>query len=283
MMLDPHARKRVAVLIATYDRVEITRRSLDALDRALARVPEVDGHVYLVDASSPDGTAVAIAEEFPRVHITTVGADHFWARSMRVAWVASQVTPVDYYLWLNDDVVLDVDAIARVVSAQADRSGGEVLVGSMRDPQSGTVTYSGRKRGRWWNRLTMPQVELNGPFTYCDAANGNFVWIPADIDDEIGGFPQGYGHGLADYVYTLNARRKGRSVVVMFPSVGTCTRNPDWQAGYVGLQWRDRLRRAASPKGTPLREWAKYCFRHGGVFAPLSFLTPYLGALRQRL
>jgi GT2 family glycosyltransferase len=282
-MIRSGAQSKVAVLMATFDRVDVTRRSLNALERAFARVPDLEAHVYVVDASSPDGTAAVIAAEYPHLRIRTVPIDHYWARSMRVAWEMSQAASADYYLWLNDDVVLDEDAISRVVSAQSNRIGDEVLVGSMRDPDSGQVTYSGRNLGTWWNRLTMSQVEPEGSFTQCDAANGNFVWIPAGVDKAVGGFPKGYVHGLADYAYTLRARRLKYSVLVMFPSVGTCKRNPDWRQGYSGMNWIDRLRRASSAKGTPPREWARYCFRYGGLAAPLSFLTPYLGALRHRL
>lgn len=58
------ADRRVAVVMITHNRCEEVRRSLEYLSR-LTEQPQI----VLVDSSSTDGTAFAVAQQFPQIEV----------------------------------------------------------------------------------------------------------------------------------------------------------------------------------------------------------------------
>ena len=103
------ARPRIAVLMACHNRVETT---LCCLERLFTNIV-ADLDVWLVDDGSSDGTGARVKERFPSVNVIRGTGSLYWARGMRLAWerAVESHEHYDYFLWLNDDVVLRSDGI----------------------------------------------------------------------------------------------------------------------------------------------------------------------------
>lgn len=273
-------RKSVTALIAIHNRVEKTLAALRALHAA--ELPDgLHLKVIVVDAGSSDGSAEAVGAEFPQVLLLRRSPDLYWASSMREAWIEAARSPGNFLLWLNDDIELDECALTQLFET-SEQSGQNAIVGAtLVDRRTRNVTYGGYKLGPWWHRLELQILPTSAAAQEADALNGNLVLVPTAVDSALGGFPEHYSHGLADFAYTLNARRRGVRVVVAPGVLGTCSRNSD--AG----TWTDRslprlrrLRLIVSPKGLPPAQWLRYCLSFGGISGFLTFMSPYFKALR---
>lgn len=130
----------------------------------------------------------------------------------------------EYIMWLNDDVRLDADTFIRLVRTQAAHPDA-ILVGAMRDPLSGNLTYSGMKKAGI-HPLKFEKVEPGQACTSIDTFNGNFVVVPNAAARKIGGIDGHFSHALADIDYGLRARKQGFENLLLPGSFGTCALNP---------------------------------------------------------
>lgn len=234
------------VILACYNRRELTVRALRSLTEAASRGGlELDVTVF--DDGSTDGTDVAVHELLPEATVLYGDGDAFWASSMAQAERAVLSKPgvrdSDVVLWLNDDVVLDADAIERMVwhlSAYPDA----ILVGATRDPVTGEMTYSGMKRAGC-HPLRFAPLEPGSGIVAIDTFNGNIVAVPVTVARRLGGIDGEYSHALADIDYGLRCRQLGVEVLLMPGTLGVCPRNPDMPLRPVRVSWR----RFTGPKG----------------------------------
>jgi GT2 family glycosyltransferase len=252
----------LAVLMTCHDRRESTLACLDALARQEGHTAAVT--VFLTDDGSTDGTAEAVTARFPSVIVVPGDGSLFWAAGMAAAERVAMDGEPDYLLWLNDDVLLDSDALARLLTASTE-AGGALVVGAMRDPSDGRDTYGGRRRdGRHPMRLTpVPSSPSPQPI---DTFNGNCVLVPRAVRRRVGPIDGEFAHAFADDDYGLRAGRLGIRMVQAPGTVGRCPRHD--QAGHV-RSLADAWAFAQSPKGAPWRSQARFLRRHGGAEWPL--------------
>jgi GT2 family glycosyltransferase/glycosyltransferase involved in cell wall biosynthesis len=275
----------IAALLTCHNRREHTLACLESL-RAAA-IPGVTVDVHLVDDASNDGTAEAVAAAYPDVEINRGTGDLFWGGGMRLAFTRAVPTCPDYLLWLNDDVVLDPDALKRLLGTYAALCAGRqplsIVVGSVRDPQTGATTYGAVRRTSRLRRMAFAQVAPTDTPQSCDTMNGNVVLIPRSVYPVVGNIDERFTHNMGDFDYGLRARSAGYQVFLAPGHVGTCNVKP-LVGTYLDatLSRRERLRRAASPKGLPIAEWAALCRRHGGPLWPALALSPYVRMMAGR-
>lgn len=269
--------RRVAVLLTCHERVE---RTLGCLATLFAQDldPATAVEVTLVDAASTDGTADAVEAHHPRVEVLRRGAELFWNGGMRVAWAHAWTTDPDHYLWLNDDVELDADALRRLLTTH-DRLDGthgrpSIVVGSTRDPGSGETTYGGVVRPSRWRPLHHELVEPGPRPREVETMNGNVVLVPRAVARRVGVLAAAYAHGMGDYDYGHRAGRAGCAVWVAPGTVGTCARNPAPTRVPTFAQHRRRL--VGPTTGLPVREWVTFARRWAGPAWPLYALSPYV-------
>lgn len=272
---------RIAVIMATHNRRDLTSVFLDSL-RAQRLPPGVQVSAFVTDDGSQDGTLELLHEAAVVQRVLESDGTLYWAGSM--AWaerVARQSRP-DYLLWLNDDVVLDADAVDRVLGLALDEPGA-VIVGATRDPVSGVVTYGGRRlRGRHPQRFD--QLPISDSPQECDTFNGNCVLVPRAVYELLDGIDGEFAHAYADDDYGMRARRQGVHVLQCPGSIGSCQANvpPPVPRGL-----RDRWAYYQSPKGLPVSSQVRYLRRHGGVVWPAWFLAgvlrrTFVGSVRTR-
>ena len=60
------------------------------------------------------------------------------------------------------------------------------------------------------------------------------MWVPKEVVNKIGPLAEGYVHGVADYDYTLRARKAGLPVLIAPGYLGSCTDDHEW--AYKGFE-----------------------------------------------
>ena len=270
---------RLAVVAACYNRRTETVRALDALEKQTVR-GSVRLDIFLLDDRSPDGTADAVRAAFPAVHVFDGTGSLFWSGGMRVVFGEALKQDYDFYLWLNDDTILLPDAVERLLKTYAllCASGrpNSIVVASVTDPDSGKLSYGGRRRTSRIHPFKYALVEPGDEPRQCDVMNGNCVLMPRVVAELVGNMSGHYAHSTGDDDYALRARRLGCSVWVAPAYFGTCPRNRvegTWEDASLPL--RDRWNKIQSPKGLPWRHWYHFSREHGGFFWLIFWLMPY--------
>jgi GT2 family glycosyltransferase/glycosyltransferase involved in cell wall biosynthesis len=275
----------IAVLITSHNRREQTLACLRRLHANTA--PGIAVVVHLVDDASTDGTMEAVAATFPDVEITVGSGDLFWGGGMRLAFNRAVPASPDFMLWLNDDVVLDPDALERLLATYATlcakRQPLSLVVGSTRDHRTGDTTYGGVQRNSRLRRMAFSIIEPTDTPQTCETMNGNVVIIPRSVYSVVGNTDERFTHSMGDFDYGLRARSAGCQVFVAPGHYGTCNLNVlEGTFRDTALSRRERLRHAASTKGIPPAEWAAFCRRHGGPLWPALVISPYVRMMVRR-
>ncbi len=232
----------------------------------------------LVDDGSADGTMGAVRGRFPHTKVIAASGNLYWARGMALAEEHALVDDPDYLLWLNDDVALDDDALERLLATAGAPTSACIAVGALRDPVTGSVTYSGvRKPG--FHPLVVERIQPQEIPVAVETFNGNVALVPRAARMRVGLIDAALKHSYADFDYGLRARRKGVAVLLAPGTVGTCTRDGDRRPWLdPTLTRRARFRALFSLKGLPLGSRAHYLKRNGGPLWMVFWLSPYVRA-----
>ncbi len=272
-------RQKVAVLLTSHNRREITVASVRAIPAAAAG--RVDIEAVLVDAASSDGTADAVRAALPGIHVLARGSDVFWNMGMREAWSHALGLGADFYLWLNDDLVLAQGALAALVEqyeSEAVVLGPKlIIVGRVTDPATGAPAYGGYRRKPGLSRIAWRH--LNPGESICDTMNGNCVLLPARVVEDVGLLSPRFSHAFGDIDYGLRARRAGYVLKESRDPVGHQEFGPQVYSSNIKLRpakWKWVL---THPKGVPAGEWLYFCRSHAGPLWPVNFLLRYLKML----
>lgn len=275
----------IGVLLTCFNRKQKTLACLEALCQQ-SLPSDVSLTTYLVDDASNDGTAEAVQQTYPQVKIFSGDGNLFWNGGMRFAFREAMKDDPDYYLWLNDDTVLDPEALNVLLTTSSElMEKGEkkaIVAGSTCDPETGDFTYGGMVQSRWWHPIYLRAVEPNDKPQPCDTMNGNVVLIPKEVVQVVGNLDEAFIHYAADYDYGWRAKQQGCTVWSAPGYIGTCALNPK-PAEVVAQPLTEQLEKVGQPKGLslqdvtlqPLEEWKAYTQRHGGFFWPIYWLLPY--------
>lgn len=268
----------VGVLVASHNRRDSTLACLRSL--AAQVVPGAEVNVHLVDDGSADGTAEAVQREFPATRLVRGSGDLFWAGAMHLAERQALLDAPDFLLWLNDDVTLEADAVARLLATHDEvmttGSAPAVIVGATRDSR-GRTSYSGVQQTSALRRMRFSVQEPGDAPQRCATMNGNVVLIPAGVVARVGGIDARYRHAMADIDYGLRCTTSGIAVWLARGWIGRCEPNSrDGTFSDPALSAADRVRELTSQKGIPPREWLRLTRRHGSIAWPVVFVSPYV-------
>lgn len=271
----------LVVLMTCHNRCAKTLACLEALYRnPLPQAARLS--VVLVDDGSSDGTGEAVRDAFPDVEVVRGDGSLFWNGGMRRAWDAAQNHAYDCLLWLNDDTVLDDDALMRLLETASQLRNRlnqpAMVVGSTRIPGSDIPSYGGAARRSRLRPMSFVLVPPGKEAIECDTMNGNVVLVPREISLALGNLDSRFVHSIGDTDYGLRAKAAGYSVWVMPGYAGSCV-NDNRESGSfldVTLPLFERLRIIRSAKGLPVQAWLALTRRHAGVLWPLHWVWPYL-------
>jgi len=278
---------RIAVLLTCYNRRDSTLKCLEAVYCGQL-LEGVSLDVYLVDDGCADGTGEDVRKYFPHVNIIQGNGKLFWNGGMRLAWSEAMKGHYDFYLWLNEDTYLFPHAVKLLLDTWhliKSQDGWEgIIVGSVKDPESGEHTYGGIiNRSRW--RLKFVRVLPSDKTEKCDTMNGNIVLIHREIAKAVGNLSPDYTHGIGDYDYGLRAKAQGFRCWIAPGYLGTCSRNEEERfLRDPRLPIKERLQSMASPTGLPpAREWIRFTRRHAGPLWPLYWIRTLVRTCFPRL
>lgn len=278
---------RVCVLMTSFNRRAYTLKCLSFL-ASNQNLENISLSAVLVDDGSTDGTGEAVKKEFPWVEVVQGDGSLFWCRGMFKAFQIAQQGSYDFYLWLNDDTHLKLDAIAKLLSTYTDFSKKTgrpvVVVGATADNISGKLTYGGQVATSRLRPFTFRKVWSETDAVECETMNGNVVLIPAEIAKAVGNLDPVFEHAMGDIDYGLRVRQAGYKLIVASGFVGHCSNNSN-VGTYLDetLPFGNRWKKMLSRKGLPVKSWLQLTRRHGGFIWPLYFAWPYLQVACQGL
>lgn len=227
---------KIAVLMTCRNRVASTLRCLDSLFASLSAAPGVEAKVFLVDDGSSDGTGERVKAAYgDAVDVACADGSLYWAKGMRLAWMRALDDFLDWdgFFWLNDDTVLDADAVAKLaaVADSLPRYRAPIAVGDLVDA-SGEVVYGMRE---------------GGLFT------GNCVLVARSAAWRLGVICGEFSHAWADSDYALRAA-KFNVPIVSAGVVGKATEVHPLRPSLKGRTFRERMRLLRDPKGWNLHD-----------------------------
>ncbi|BAY38908.1 putative glucosyltransferase [Nostoc sp. NIES-2111] len=269
----------IAVIMTCFNRRETTLNCLRALYQQTQTFD-----VYLTDDGSSDGTSEAVKSAYPQVQIFLGNGNLFWVGGMRLAFTAAIQKDYDYYLWLNDDTILESDTIKRLLKLHQElaTNGKEksILVGTTKDAVTGKASYGGAIKSTKWYSNKYEFFGATDVLQECDTMFGNCVLIPRAVVNKVGNIDGAFIHSLGDLDYGLRARKNGCSVWVVPGYIGTCSKN-SIRNSWVDpkLPVTERLKKAVQIKAFPLKPWTEFCRRHSGFFWIIYWCLPYLRAI----
>jgi len=270
---------KIAVLLATFNRKEKTLSCLRSLFNQ-KNIEGIDIEVFITDDASADGTVEAIKKEFPLIHIFNGTGSLFWAGGMRNSWGEARKTKQDQYLLLNDDTILDEYAVFKLLSYYSfyKNTVPAICIGSTKDLVSGQISYGGQKLYNK-NKVQCFNIFSETEYMVCDMANSNIMLVPHEVVEKIGILSDRYTHCIADFDYSLTAKKAGFKVVVVPGVLGYCTDDHDlnWKPAKVSL--KQRLKYLKSPKGLAYNEYLQFVKSHFPLHLPAAFLKLWIKTL----
>jgi GT2 family glycosyltransferase len=185
----------LAVLLTCFNRKAST---IQCLKKLFDLKKDID--VYLVDDNSTDGTYEEVTRQFPQVTLIKGNGNLFWNRGMHLAWTEAAKKDYDYYLWLNDDVILYPNCFEELFDCMKIVDSKGVISGIIESADKKKTLYGGTDKNK---KLIYP----NGKLNLIRNLNGNVVLVPKYVFNKIGIFDPVYHHDLGDVDYGLRSQR----------------------------------------------------------------------------
>ena len=243
-----------------------------------------DGYVvdmYLLDDNSTDGTAAFVKTNFPSVKIISGSGSLFWAGGMRTLWTEVLTKDnYDFFLLLNDDVVLNEMALARLLAAyRLTPFPDNIVLGTVLDPQTNKITYGGQKMDSRITGYSVIQEPDAVALKACEIGNANIMLVNKGTVGKIGILSAHYTHSFADFDYSFTAVRAGIKVWLAPGYYGYCENDhgKNWLTGNATL--KQRIQYLYSPKGLAFEEYMVYVKRNFPLMLPTVFLKAWLKTL----
>lgn len=271
--------KKIAVLLTVFNRKE---KTLVCLENLFLQVLNKDYklEVFLTNDGCTDGTAEAISTKYPYVHIINAEGNLYWNRGMHAAWKAAKsFYDFDYYLWLNDDTFINMNAVSTLLNTSELLKNKCIVVGAVCAlGNKNLISYGGWKLR---NNLLSSKDEIQE----CDFFNGNIVMIPNYVYNIVGTNDPVFKHALGDFDYGLRAKKLEVKSVVAPGILGECDLHNDFPVWCnPNESFIKRWQYFRRPLGHNPEEFFIYEKRHNGLFmACYYYFTNHLRVLIPQL
>ena len=272
---------QLAVIMTCFNRRSVTLSCLHALYQ---QTNCIDFDVYLTDDGSSDGTTNAVISKYPQVKILQGDGNLFWVGGMRLAFAQAIQQDYDYYLWLNDDTILEKDAIEHLFNVHQklleNKHENSIVVGTTKDIFTGKASYGGSIKSQKWYSNKYNFLGCTQVVQQCDTFFGNCVLIPCGVVQKVGNIDPAFIHSMGDIDYGLRSQKNGCSIWVAPGYVGSCSKNSirnSWVD--TNLTVLERLKKVIHVKAFPIKPWTVFCRRHSGLFWFIYWVLPYIRAV----
>ena len=262
---------RTAVLLTVYNRKEVTLQGLRSLYKAIEMLEEeYIFDVYMTDDGCTDGTGEAVRIDFPDISIVHGDGNLYWGGGMRLAWqnAIDSGTDYDYFLWFNDDSIIEEDALCTMFKYSNNHS---IITGAFKDSK-GKASYGGKD-------INDILIEPNGKLQEIELMNGNMVLIPNCVYRNVGLIDKFYVHFGGDYDYGLRAQEMGYKIYLTPSFVGTSDRHDSFIPKYCSpnLSLMKRWKILHSPIYSPSVKFHFSYVHYGCLCASKYLIISYLG------
>lgn len=281
--------KSLAVLITCHNRKEKTLQCL----RNLYKAYEINNggfliSLYLTDDGCMDGTIEAILHEFPDkvINVLRGTGSLYWSGGMRLSWEEALKGGNNAYLLINDDtfvcnnVFLDFKTTHDYCLKKFLTDG--IYIGTtVISKETDKISYGGRVILNRWNQKTELVVPNGDTPQECDLGNANIMFVSDNSVKKIGILHDLFIHGLADYDYTLMARKNKIPVLVTPNICGVCVNDHPFSIdSFTKKNLRERIRISYSPVGgLALPDSIKYYKRNFWYRVPFVLLISWIRIL----
>ena len=210
---------QVSILIAVYNRLDLTRSCLASLEQY--RTPELTTEVIVVDDASNDGTGDYLTTHHSNVRVIRNQERTGFARNMNSA---AGVASGKYLCLLNNDTLVTKNWLSHMVEV-AKRNPDVGVVGNKHLwPDSGKVNHAGMAFGK--DHLPWHLYPGFDPSSDCvnfdrdlQIVTGACCLIPAQLFHDLGGFDTNFLNGFEDVDFCLRVRERGYRVRFCHESV----------------------------------------------------------------
>jgi GT2 family glycosyltransferase len=213
-MLSAHE-AALAVVIPVFNRWAFTKACLDSLAKQTVH----HFSIWIVDDGSTDGTLEQLAQ-YPAVHVLQTKGDVFWTGTVNVGIKAALAAGAKRVMTLNNDVLCPptfMEGMLLAAEAMPDALVGALALEGEQKPK---VAYAGEQ----WHWLTDSVSKIEASHQYpllglhaVSHFPGRGLLIPRACIEKIGLFDERrFPHYMADYDYTMVARRAGFQIVVNY-------------------------------------------------------------------
>jgi GT2 family glycosyltransferase len=204
------------------------------------------------------------------VHLIKGRGNLFWSRGMHTAWQIASLKDFDFYIWLNDDMVLYPNCFDELFRCHKSLAGPNIICGVIESKDKSNVIYGGYNENR---ELISPWGQMR-EVTYM---NGNIVLIPKEVFQKLGNLDKKFHHDLGDVDYGLRALKNGIGLFTTSCSVGMGEKNALVRERCFGVSIKKRFLKLYSPLGS--NPFINFYFRRrhfGYINAILYFLFQHL-------
>ncbi|VGO12153.1 N-acetylglucosaminyl-diphospho-decaprenol L-rhamnosyltransferase [Pontiella desulfatans] len=262
---------KIAVLMTCHNRKETTLRCLELLYAQLLP-EEVSFNVYLVDDGCTDGTGEAVKKAYPDITVLQGDGSLFWCNGMRLAWDVAAKEDPDFYLWLNDDSMLEPHAVSILLETASSADDAGIVVGSCCDASTGGFTYGGQRRSGAHPSKLVP-VEPGEEPVVCDTFQGNIVLVSRGTYQKAGNL-QSFKHAIGDTDYGYRAQKAGCAIYVAPGFVATCSKNAhSMERMPLDKRWKTMMTRL------PPGDYYRFLRQHAGIRWVFYWPRPYIRIL----
>lgn len=252
---------KIAALLTCFNRKAKTR---DCLTSLFNIVNDID--VYLVDDASTDGTANMVRTEFPQVKLIEGSGSLFWSKGMHLAWSEALKHDYDYYIWLNDDIILYSYFLEELLQCHNEAGEMSVITGVIVDRETKHIIYGGTDAN---NNL----YDIDGEMHNVRDMNGNVVLVPKCVIEKIGIIDNHFLHAGGDTDYGYTAKEHGIKVLTTKRAVAEGYSNSfdrlrKWNTNLVS-----RMKYLYSPMGCNPNVMFYFYNKHYGLLKALAYYT----------
>lgn len=276
--------QNIAVLLTCFNRKNKTLESLGELYKAYSLVhANINISIYLTDDGSTDGTGEAVKSKYPQINVLQGTGDLFWAGGMRNSWNEALKGNYDGYLLLNDDTNVYENLFVELLETHdyslSQFNEGGIYIGSTINYKTNLLSYGG---ANFTNRFMAyyTKVKPNGTPQECELGNANIMLVSKNVVNKIGILSKAYIHGLADFDYTLMAKKNKLPVMITPNFLGEClNENSNPYDKFSNLSLRDRIKVLYNPIGLDFKSNIQYMKRNFPYRLPFVFIMGWLKVL----